>query len=255
MLTREQEKALLTKAKQGDEQAKNRLMTANLRLVVSIARKYARFGMSLLDLVQEGSIGLMKAIDKFDYSKGSKLSTYATWWIRQSVTHALAEQNRAIRLPGYMNDKVNRLKRAQVELEQKKQNVTAEDLAEAMKISPDEVKKVQYFAAQDTISSLEAPVGDENGTMRYECIEDHSCNIDEYVHKMTVRMELNRALGELSDRERMVLERRYGLDGREKTPLRIIAEELGLTHEGVRLIEKKAIKKLQGSKNLHELMI
>ena len=247
LLDAEQEKDIAQRMAKGDEEAKVLLINSNLRLVVSIAKKYMNRGLSLLDLIQEGNIGLIKAVDKFDYTKGFKFSTYATWWIRQAITRAIADQARTIRIPVHMVETINKLTRVQRQLVQDLgREPTTEELAEAMGMEVAKIREIQKIS-QDPIS-IDKPVGEEEDSHLVDFISnDELAAPEEEVARILLKEDLIQALNGLTDRERRVIELRFGLKDGVPMTLEQVGKKLGVTRERIRQIEAKAIRKLNRS--------
>ena len=247
LLKPEEEPILAAKILEGDEEAKQRLINANLRLVVNIAKHYVGRGMLFLDLIQEGNLGLMKAVDKFDYTKGFKFSTYATWWIRQAITRAIADQARTIRIPVHMVETINKMTRVQRQLVQDLgRDPTAEEISEAMggELTPKRIREIQKIALEPV--SLETPIGEEDDSHLGDFIEDKESESPvDYTTKQLLKEELDSILKDLTDREERVLRLRYGLDDNRPRTLEEVGREFGVTRERIRQIEAKAIKKLK----------
>ena len=245
LLSADEERILAENMEAGDIEAKKKLAETNLRLVVSIAKRYVGRGMQFLDLIQEGNMGLMKAVEKFDFRRGFKFSTYATWWIRQAITRSIADQARTIRIPVHMVETINKLVRIERQLVQELgREPTNEEISEHMGIEVDKVNEIRKIAQEPV--SLETPIGEEDDSHLGDFIEDETAIApDEAANFSMLKEQLNQVLSTLSDREKKVLELRFGLNDGTPRTLEEVGKEFEVTRERIRQIEAKALRKLK----------
>ena len=246
LLTAKQEVELNKKTRKGDEIARKDMIRANLRLVINIAKRYMRLGTPFLDLIEEGNLGLMKAVEKFDHRKGFRFSTYAAWWIRQGITRSLSEQGKLIRIPVYMNDLITKWKKTKECLSQKlKRLPTDEEIAKKLKLSPEKIEKINFWMSSTT-SSLEAPISDENDNQISELVEDTNATPpDAGIEKLLAREKIDNLLEVMNDREKKILDLRFGLSDTKPQTLAVVAKKIGVSRERIRQIEEKALRKLR----------
>ena len=253
LLTQEQEQELAKRIAQGDQEAAKQMTEANLRLVVSIAKRYVGRGMQLLDLIQEGNLGLLKAVEKYDFTKGFKFSTYATWWVRQAITRALADQARTIRIPVHMVETMNKLTQCSRKLQQELgREPTVEELSKAMRLTPERINEIRQMCMEPV--SLESPVGEEDDSHLGDFIEDNTGSQPaDAVSQAMLRQQLMEILDTLSEREAKVLRLRYGLDDGRPRTLEEVGKEFNVTRERVRQIEAKALRKIRNPNRSNKL--
>ena len=253
LLSAKEEVMLSRRIKKGDEEARLRMIRSNLRLVVNIAKRYSHFGLPLMDIIEEGNIGLMKAVEKFNHRKGYRFSTYAAWWIKQSITRAISEQVKMIRTPAYLNELLIRWKKTSERLSQKlKRKPTDKEIAKKMKISKSQADQVSSWLATQTFS-LDTPIGEDGSIMVSDLIEDTDAKTpDEGITRLMIQENIENLLGLMSSRERQILDMRFGLlDGNPHT-LAEVAKKVGVSRERIRQIEEQALIKLRKFVRLRE---
>lgn len=246
LLTAEEEIKLSRRIKRGDEQARKAMIRANLRLVINIAKRYFHLGVPFLDLIEEGNLGLMKAVDKFNPQKGFRFSTYAAWWIKQAITRSIIEQGKMIRIPVYMNELVAKWKKTSEALSQKAKRLpTDKEVAKKMKLSNSQTKQINFWLSSQT-SSLDAPIGDEGGSQVLDLVENQSAvPPDKEIEHFLDKERVESLLEIMSDREKEVLDMRFGLEDGTPRTLAEVSKKLGVSRERVRQIEEEALKKLR----------
>lgn len=246
LLTAEQEIDLAKKIGKGDEMARKMMIKSNLRLVINIAKRYIHLGIPLLDLIEEGNLGLMKAVDKFNPKKGFRFSTYGAWWIRQGIIRAIAQQGKLVRLPVYVNELLSKWKKTKEQMTQRLHRVpTDEEIAKRLKINREKIEEINLWLSTKT-SSLEAPVGEEDESQVADLVEDlNAVAPDEEIEQFFDKERVNNLLEKMTDRERQVLDMRFGLVSGTPCTLAVVAKKIGVSRERVRQIEEEALKKLK----------
>ena len=246
LLTHKQDIELSRKINKGDERARKAMIRANLRLVINIAKRYMYLGIPLLDLIEEGNLGLMRAVEKFNHKKGYRFSTYAAWWIKQGITRSISEQGKLIRVPVYMNELITKWRKNKERLSQKLKRIPTDiEIAKKTKVPKDKIEDINFWMSTST-SSLEAPIGEESENQVADLIEDeNAAPPDAGIGRLMDKERINSLLGVMSDREKEVLDMRFGLiDGKTQT-LAYVAKKLGVSRERIRQIEEGALKKLK----------
>lgn len=246
LLTAKEEIDLANKIKKGNEQARKAMIRSNLRLVINIAKRYMYLGIPLLDLIEEGNLGLMKAVDKFDPKRGFRFSTYAAWWIKQGVTRSISEQGKMIRVPVYMNDLITKWKKTKERLSQKLKRIPRdEEIAKKLKLPKDKIEHINFWMSTTT-SSLEAPIGEESESQVSDMIEDEAAvSPDAGIEHMLDKERVKNLLGSMTERERHILDMRFGLFDSKPHTLAEVAKKMGVSRERIRQIEEAALLKLR----------
>jgi len=246
LLTAKEEIQLSRRIKKGDEQARKKMIRSNLRLVINIAKRYMYLGIPFLDLIEEGNLGLMKAVDKFNPNKGFRFSTYGAWWIKQGITRSISEQGKMIRVPVYMNELIAKWKKTKEQLAHKLRRVpTDDDIAKKMKLTPDKQEQINFWMASTT-SSLDAPVGDESESDVMDLIEDKtSVSPDSTIEHLLDKERVENLMEIMTEREKEILDMRFGLADKHGHTLAEVAKKLGVSRERVRQIEEAALRKLK----------
>ncbi|MFA4854832.1 MAG: sigma-70 family RNA polymerase sigma factor [Candidatus Omnitrophota bacterium] len=246
LLTPKQEIELNKRIRRGDEVARKDMIRANLRLVINIAKRYMRLGTPFLDLIEEGNLGLMKAVEKFDHRKGFRFSTYAAWWIKQGITRSISEQGKMIRIPVYMNDLITKWKKNKERLSQKLKRIPSDvDIAKRLKLAPDKVEQINFWMSTTT-SSLEAPIGEDSDNQVSDLVEDQNAiPPDAGIEHLLDRERIDNLLEVMSEREREILDLRFGLNNAKPQTLAEVAKKMGVSRERIRQIEEAALRKLR----------
>jgi RNA polymerase primary sigma factor len=246
LLTAEEEITLSRRIKRGDEQARKKMIQSNLRLVINIAKRYMRLGTPFLDLIEEGNLGLMKAVDKFNPGKGFRFSTYAAWWIKQGITRSLSEQGKMIRVPIYMNDLITKWRKNKEQLSQKLKRVPSDlEIAKKLKIPKDKIEQINFWMSTST-SSLDSPIGEDSEGKVSDLIEDEAAiQPDSSIEHLLDKERVENLLEIMSDREREILDLRFGLADKKPRTLAEVAKKLGVSRERIRQIEEAALKKIR----------
>ena len=246
LLTPQEEIVLTKKAKKGDEMARKAMIRANLRLVINMAKRYMYLGTPLIDLIEEGNLGLIKAVEKFEPKKGFRFSTYAAWWIKQGITRSISEQGKMIRIPVYMNELISKWRKTKERLSQKlKRMPKDEEVAKKLKLSKDKVEQINFWMSSST-SSLDAPIGDEEDSQVSDLIEDkNAASPDATIGIMMDKERINNLLDIMNDREKEILDMRFGLHENRPHTLAEVAQKLGVSRERIRQIEEAALKKIK----------